>query len=39
MAGNGSDEVITVVMNAFLQKGDTVVTLSPDFSMYAFMRL
>ncbi len=36
MAGNGSDEVITVVMNAFLQKGDTVVTLSPDFSMYAF---
>lgn len=36
MAGNGSDEVITVVMNAFLQKGDTVVTLAPDFSMYAF---
>lgn len=36
MAGNGSDEVITVVMNAFLQKGDTVVTLAPDFSMYKF---
>ncbi len=36
MAGNGSDEVITVIMNAFLQKGDTVVTLAPDFSMYAF---
>lgn len=36
MAGNGSDEVISVVMNAFLQKGDTVVTLTPDFSMYAF---
>ncbi|HIU36398.1 MAG TPA: histidinol-phosphate transaminase [Candidatus Fimenecus excrementigallinarum] len=36
MAGNGSDEVITVVMNAFLQKGDTVVTLAPDFSMYGF---
>lgn len=36
MAGSGSDEVISVLMNAFLQKGDTVVTVSPDFSMYAF---
>lgn len=36
MAGNGSDEVISVVMNAFLQKGDTVVTLDYDFSMYSF---
>lgn len=36
MAGNGSDEVISVVMNAFLQKGDTVLTVAPDFSMYAF---
>ncbi len=36
MAGNGSDEVISVLMNAFLQKGDTVITLSRDFSMYAF---
>ncbi len=36
MAGNGSDEVISVVMNAFLQKGDTVLTLSRDFSMYSF---
>ncbi len=36
MAGSGSDEVISVLMNAFLQKGDTVLTLSPDFSMYAF---
>lgn len=36
MAGNGSDEVIFVLMNAFLQKGDTVVTLSRDFSMYSF---
>jgi len=35
MAGSGSDEVISVLMNAFLQKGDTVLTLSPDFSMYA----
>lgn len=36
MAGSGSDEVISVVMNAFLQKGDTVLTVAPDFSMYAF---
>ncbi len=36
MAGSGSDEVISVLMNAFLQKGDTVLTLAPDFSMYAF---
>lgn len=36
MAGNGSDEVISVIMNSFLQKGDTVVTLDRDFSMYAF---
>lgn len=36
MAGNGSDEVISVLMNAFLQKGDTVVALAHDFSMYAF---
>ena len=36
MAGNGSDEVISVLMNAFLQKGDTVVTLERDFSMYSF---
>ena len=34
MAGSGSDEVISVLMNAFLQKGDTVLTVSPDFSMY-----
>lgn len=35
-AGNGSDELISLIMNAFLEKGDTVLTLSPDFSMYAF---
>lgn len=35
-AGNGSDELISVIMNAFLQKGDTVMTLEKDFSMYAF---
>ncbi len=35
-AGNGSDEIISVIMNAFLQKGDKVLTLEPDFSMYRF---
>lgn len=35
-AGNGSDELICVIVNAFLQKGDKVITLRPDFSMYRF---
>lgn len=35
-AGNGSDETISVIMNAFLQKGDKILTLEPDFSMYRF---
>lgn len=35
-AGNGSDELISVIMNAFLQKGDKVMTLEKDFSMYSF---
>lgn len=35
-AGNGSDEMISVIMNAFLQKGDKILTLEPDFSMYRF---
>ncbi len=34
--GNGSDELISILMNAFLEKGDKVITLSPDFSMYGF---
>lgn len=36
VAGNGSDEIISVIMTAFLQKGDKVITLTPDFSMYNF---
>lgn len=36
VAGNGSDELISVIMNAFTQKGDKILTLSPDFSMYTF---
>lgn len=35
-AGNGSDELISVLVNAFLQKGDRVVVTAPDFSMYQF---
>lgn len=35
-AGNGSDELISLIMGAFLEKGDSILTLSPDFSMYAF---
>ncbi len=36
VAGNGSDEIISIIMTAFLQKGDKIITLSPDFSMYKF---
>ncbi|MBR5134842.1 MAG: histidinol-phosphate aminotransferase family protein, partial [Clostridia bacterium] len=35
-AGNGSDELICVIMSTFLQKGEKVLTVSPDFSMYRF---
>lgn len=33
-AGNGSDEIITLILNCFLEKGAKLVTVSPDFSMY-----
>lgn len=36
MAGNGSDELISILSGAFLMKGEGVMTLSPDFSMYRF---
>ena len=36
MAGNGSDELIQVMVNTFVEKGEKVVVLSPDFSMYSF---
>jgi len=36
VAGNGSDELITVIMGAFLRSGDKVLAFSPDFSMYQF---
>lgn len=36
VAGNGSDELISLIMNCFMQKGDKVLTVKPDFSMYEF---
>ena len=35
-AGNGSDELIFLIESAFLQKGDKMLVVSPDFSMYNF---
>lgn len=35
-AGNGSDELISIIENCFLQKGDKILSLSNDFSMYRF---
>lgn len=35
-AGNGSDELISVIINGFFKKGEKVVITSPDFSMYKF---
>ncbi|MDD3261836.1 MAG: histidinol-phosphate transaminase [Oscillospiraceae bacterium] len=35
-AGNGSDELISLLVSNFLMKGETLVTTAPDFSMYAF---
>lgn len=33
-AGNGSDELISVIVNTFLMKGDKALVVRPDFSMY-----
>ena len=33
-AGNGSDEIITLLLNTFMEKGQKLVTVAPDFSMY-----
>jgi len=35
-AGNGSDELISVIINSFFNKGDKVLITSPEFSMYKF---
>lgn len=34
MAGNGSDELIQTILNAFINNKDKVMTLNPDFSVY-----
>lgn len=34
-AGNGSDELISVLFTGFLQNGEAFATVEPDFSMYA----
>ncbi len=36
VAGNGSDELISVIIGCMLQKGEPLLTLAPDFSMYRF---
>ncbi len=36
VAGNGSDELISVIINSFFEKGDKIICFSPDFSMYRF---
>ena len=36
MAGNGSDEIISVIMTSLLDSGDKLCVAYPDFSMYAF---
>jgi histidinol-phosphate aminotransferase len=35
-AGNGSDELISILFGSFLEKGDKALILEPDFSMYKF---
>lgn len=35
-AGNGSDELIGILVAAFMEKGDKLLTTAPDFSMYRF---
>ena len=35
-AGNGSDELIFLIEAAFLEKGDKMLVVAPDFTMYRF---
>ncbi|MBR6789843.1 MAG: histidinol-phosphate aminotransferase family protein [Oscillospiraceae bacterium] len=35
-AGNGSDELISVITGCLLEDGDSILTFAPDFSMYRF---
>lgn len=36
VAGNGSDELISVIMTSLFDGGDSLVVATPEFSMYAF---
>ena len=36
IAGNGSDEMLGLMISLFIQKGDKLLTLTPDFSMYDY---
>lgn len=36
VAGNGSDELISLICTSFLKRGDKAITFTPDFSMYKF---
>ncbi|WP_338595662.1 aminotransferase class I/II-fold pyridoxal phosphate-dependent enzyme [Clostridium baratii] len=36
IAGNGSDEMISLVISSYINKGDKVLTLNPDFGMYDY---
>lgn len=35
-AGNGSDELIDLIISSFTSKGESMAVVSPDFSMYRF---
>ncbi|MCQ2969569.1 MAG: histidinol-phosphate aminotransferase family protein [Clostridium sp.] len=36
LAGNGSDQLIGELISVYINKGDKILTLQPDFSMYDF---
>lgn len=36
VAGNGSDELISLICNGFIEAGDNAIVTLPDFSMYEF---
>ena len=35
-AGNGSDELLNIIINLFISKDEKILVFEPDFSMYAF---
>jgi len=36
VAGNGSDELISLIISGFTEKNDKILVTTPDFSMYSF---